>query len=147
MMVSPAATVTKTGGETGFRAASSALQQRPAMISGARNSSQLALFAKIDPLDYYREEGFTVSFSTKLFDFTQFRLQYNDVDQSSAPKVTDYSFFDRDKQQRTNPAIVDGRLRSVSASFTYDSRPLLKRKGRDFYFNNLTYTRIMASAE
>ncbi len=121
--------------------------QRPAMISGAYNSTQLALFAKIDPLDYYREEGFTVSFSTKLVDFTQFRLQYNDVNQSSASVVSDYSIFDNDKLQRANPAIVNGRLRSVSASFTYDSRPLLKSKGRDFFFNTLTYTRITLGAE
>lgn len=121
--------------------------QRPAMVSGARNSTNLALIAKVDPLDYYSQRGFGVTLSTKLVDFTQLRVQYSDFDQSSVPVVSDFSLLDNDKLQRANPTIVDGRLRSISASVTYDSRPLLKRKGRDFRFNTLIYTRITLGAE
>ena len=122
--------------------------QRPAMVSGAGNSTSLALFAKVDPLDYYSQRGFGLTLSTKLVDFTQLRLQYNDFDQTSVPVTTDFAIFaSDDKLQRDNPSIVDGRLRSLSASLTYDSRPLLKRKGRDFRFNVLIYTQITLTAE
>ena len=121
--------------------------QRPAMVSGGRNSTSLALFAKVDPHDYYSQRGFGLTLSTKLVDFTQLRVQYNDFDQTSVPVVSDFALLDNDKPQRNNPSIVDGRLRSLSASITYDSRPLLKRKGRDFRFNALVYTRITLTAE
>ena len=120
---------------------------RPTTVSSGYNPTYLALFAKIDPLDYYREKGLAVFLSTKLVNFTQFRLQYNDLDQQSVPLATDYSLFNKDHLQRGNPRIVDGRLRSISASVQYDSRPLLKTKGRDFYFNMLTYTRITLGVE
>ena len=121
--------------------------QRPTMVSGNSNSTSLALLAKVDPLDYYSQRGFGLTLSTKLVDFTQLRVQYNDFDQSSVAVVFDFALLDNDKLQRDNPSIVDGRLRSLSASLTYDSRPLLKRKGRDFRFNTLIYTRITLTAE
>ncbi|MFQ5703473.1 MAG: DUF5686 family protein [Gemmatimonadales bacterium] len=120
---------------------------RPTVAPGIRNTTHLALLARLDPLDYYVEEGFTVSLSTKVADFTQLRLQYNDVDQASIGVVTDYAVFDPDRRQRSNPPIVDGRLRSISGTLTYDSRKLLKLKGRDFYINSFTRTRMSVGAE
>ncbi len=120
---------------------------RPTVAGGIRNTTHLALLARLDPLDYYREEGFAVSLSTKLVNFTQLRIQYNDVDQSSVDVVTNYGLFDNDRAQRANPAIVDGRLRSIAGTITYDSRKLLKRKGRDFYINSFTRTRVSIGAE
>jgi hypothetical protein len=98
-------------------------------------------------LDYYRETGITISVRTKLFDFTSLQLRYNDFDQSSVPVVSDFSVFSKTKAQRDNPVIVDGRLRALGATFAYDSRPFLKRKGRDFIFNTLTYTTITIGGE
>ncbi|MCZ6918360.1 MAG: DUF5686 family protein [Gemmatimonadetes bacterium] len=121
--------------------------QRPTMVSRTYNPTHLALLGKVDPLDYYRETGFTISLSTKLLDFTRLQLRYNDFDQGSVPVVTDYSVFSKTKVQRDNPLIVDGRLRALSATFTYDSRPFLKSKGRDFIFNTLTYTTITIGGE
>ena len=120
---------------------------RPTVAAGIRNTTHLALLAKLDPLDYYREEGFAVSLSTKLVNFTQLRIQYNDVDQSSVDVVTNYGLFDNDRVQRANPAIADGRLRSIAGTVTFDSRKLLKRKGRDFYINSFTRTRVSVGAE
>ena len=120
---------------------------RPTLVSAGRNSTNLALLAKLDPLDYYAQRGFVAFLSTKLVDFTQFRVQYNDFDHASAAVVSDFSLFNGDKLQRANPPIAEGRFRSWSASLTYDSRPLLKSKGRDFRFGTLIYTRVTLAAE
>jgi hypothetical protein len=61
--------------------------------------------------------------------------------------VTDYSIFEDDKLQRPNTPIVDGTLRSLSGSLSFDSRPLLKQGRRDYYFNSFTYTQISLGAE
>ena len=120
---------------------------RPTIVSSGYNPTYLALFTKLDPLNYYHEQGFTLSLSTKVVDFTQFRLQYNDSYHRSVPVVTYYSVFNSGRLVRGNQPFDDGRLRSLSASLQYDSRPLLKQKGRDFYLNTLTYTRITLGAE
>lgn len=121
--------------------------QRPALISGASNSTYPALFGKSDPLDYYHEEGFSASLSLKLLDFTQLRLQYNDYDQQTTAIATAFSLFNKDGVLRLNPPALAGRLRSVSGTFNYDSRPLLKRKGRDYFLNQWTYTQVTIGGE
>lgn len=120
---------------------------RPAIVSGERNTTLAALWDKDDPLDYYREVGFSAGLQLKVVDFLRLNVSYRDLDQSSVPVVTEYSIVDRDDPARANPSIVDGRLRSVSARLTYDSRPLLKRRGRDFVLSPFTYTEVTLGAE
>ena len=120
---------------------------RPTVLSVGLNPTFSSLIFRRDPLDYYRDRGFTISLSTKLLDFTTLQILYNDRDQTSVPVVTQYSILDVDRLQRENPPIVDGRLRSVSVAFTFDSRPLLKRKRRDYYLQSLTQTRLTVGAE
>ncbi len=120
---------------------------RPTVLSVGLNPTFSSLIFRRDPLDYYRDRGFTISLSTKLLDFITLQILYNDRDQTSVPVVTQYSILDVDRLQRENPPIVDGRLRSVSVAFTFDSRPLLKRKRRDYYLQSLTQTRLTVGAE
>lgn len=120
---------------------------RPAIVSGERNTTLGALWDKDDPLDYYRERGFSAGLQMKVVDFLRVNLTYSDLDQSTVPLVTDYSIVDRDRAARPNPAVVDGRLRSVSARFTYDSRPLLKRGGRDYVLSPFTFTHVTLGTE
>lgn len=120
---------------------------RPTVVSQDRNATYGALFGKDDPLDYYHERGVVVMARTRLVNFVQLQLQYHDLEQTSLGVVTDYSFFDRDEVVRPNPPIVDGRLRSLSAVLAYDSRPLLRQKGRDYRFNRFTYTRVTVGVE
>jgi hypothetical protein len=120
---------------------------RPTAISAGTNTTLPAVWDKDDPLDYYHEEGFQFSAATKVLDYLTFRAGYLDVEHASVDVVTDYSIIDRDRPQRANPAIVDGRLRSLSASLTYDSRPRLKRKGRDFLLTGGPYTELTIGAE
>ena len=114
---------------------------------GTRDATFGALLFGIDRLDYYRERGLTVSLSTKLIDFTQLDLAYNDQWQSSLPAITDYSVFPSRLPLRSNPPIAEGRLRSVSAALTYDTRRMMRRDHMDFRLGGGTWTRITASVE
>jgi hypothetical protein len=106
-----------------------------------------ALLFGIDRLDYYRERGFTLSADGKLLDFTQLDLHYNDELQSSLPVATGYSVFRSRFPVRPNPLIEDGHLRSVSATLSYDSRPMIRRRRIDSRIPQATYTRIALNAE
>jgi hypothetical protein len=122
---------------------------RPTLVSRDYNPTYRALLFRLDPLDYYREHGWTLSLNGKLLDFTEVDLRYKDVRQSSVDVVTDYALFSVDRLQRPNPAVVDGRLRSLRGSIIYDSRPLLRSKGQDYYFEQFGQgrTRISLIAE
>ena len=120
---------------------------RPTFVSRAYNPTYRALLFRLDPLDYYRERGFTLALGSKLLDFTRLEVQYNDQRQTSLPVVTDYSLFSARRPQRPNPLILEGELRSVSGSLTYDSRSMLRRKDADVYLPSLTWTRVTLAAE
>ncbi len=120
---------------------------RPTVVGSRTNTTNRALFSKSDPLDYYRQEGVSVFLNGRVAKFTTMRLQYNDYRQYTAGVVSDYSFFNGQKVLRDNLPIVDGRLRSVAASVSFDSRKLLKRKGRDFRLFTLPFTVITLGAE
>ncbi len=120
---------------------------RPTFVSRAYNPTYRALMFRLDPRDYYRERGFTLAAGTKLFDFTRLELRYDDQRQTGLPVVTDYSVFTARRPQRPNPGILEGTLRSVSASLTYDSRSMLRRKEGDAYLPSPTWTRVTLGAE
>jgi hypothetical protein len=118
---------------------------RPTLISRDYNPTYRALFFRLDPLDYYREHGWTVTLNSKLLNFTEFDLRYKDVSQSSLDVVTDYALFSTDRLQRLNPAILGGHLRSIRGSLVYDSRPLLRAKGQDYYLESIGQNRTRIS--
>jgi hypothetical protein len=120
---------------------------RPTFVSRAYNPTFRALLFRLDPLDYYRERGLTLALGAKLVDFTRLEVRYHDDRQTSLPVVTDYSLFSARRPQRPNPTIVDGMLRSVSGTFTYDSRSQLRRQDADVYLPSLTWTRLTLGAE
>ncbi len=120
---------------------------RPTLVSRDYNPTYRALLFRLDPLDYYRDRGFVLTLDTKVLDFTDLELHYNDYRQSGLGMVTDYSLLSVDRPERPNPAIVQGRLRAFSGTLTYDSRPLLRSKGEDYYLQRLTNTRISVTAE
>ena len=122
-------------------------ENRPALVSSDYNPTYRALLFRLDPLDYYREDGWTVTLGTKLVDFTRLDLRYTDVRQSSMDVATAYAMFPGDRPALPNPPIMDGRMRSLSAALTYDSRPLLQEGGRTYHFQTLTYTWVTLSAE
>ncbi|PYO27078.1 MAG: hypothetical protein DMD73_10615, partial [Gemmatimonadetes bacterium] len=120
---------------------------RPTFVSRSYDPTYRALLFRLDPLDYYRERGLTLALGSKLVDFTRLELRYNDQRQTSLPVVTDYSVFSARRPQRPNPPIVEGTLRSVSGSLTYDSRSMLHRPNADVYLPTLTWTRLTLGVE
>ncbi|MBU8933614.1 MAG: DUF5686 and carboxypeptidase regulatory-like domain-containing protein [candidate division Zixibacteria bacterium] len=108
------------------------IRRRPLAGNPGYNPTIPALFQKIDPSDYYQEEGFEVYLQTRLLPKVNLKLEYHDVDQYSIGNATDYSLiWAKDKEHRPNPGILNGKLRSVSASLRWDSRPLMKIKGKE----------------
>jgi hypothetical protein len=126
-----------------------AVEHRPAIVTPRNlNPTAPALFSGQDPLDYFAEKGYSLRFSTKMGKRTRIGIGYADVSQYSLPVTTRYSFFESDTNKvRGNPAIVDGKLRSLTAHFDYDSRPLYKSKSRIDTLADQTYTHIEAVGE
>ena len=120
---------------------------RPTVVGLRTNTTSRALLWKSDPFDYYRTKGGSFFVSGRVANFTTLRVQYNDQRQFAVDAVNDYSVFVKNKVSRPNPPIVNGTMRSVSASLTFDSRKLLKRKGRDYRLFTWPYTRITLGAE
>ncbi len=108
------------------------IKHRPVIIaSSSFNPATWNLFGKTDPYDYYLEKGFSLFISSNLKNKMNLFISYQDYNQYSEFINTDYSLFSKDKQYRTNLVIKDGKLHSFYARLKYDSRPLLRIKGRD----------------
>ena len=123
-------------------------QHRPAIVSGDYNPTFRNFLSRIDPLDYYRERGARAFVSGKVFRGTRLELSFVDGRQSSLPVTTDYALgLPKARALRPNDPIEGGTLKAVGATAVYDSRPLLRSKGRDYRLRQLVQTRVTASAE
>ena len=124
-----------------------AVVTRPTFVSGSYNATVRALLFRVDPLDYYTEHGTTLSVDTKLLNFTDLSLKYDDYVQSSLVAVSKYSVFRAQRPQRSNAPITPGRLRTLSAVVSYDSRPMRRLPLRDERLPRDTWLRVSVSAE
>jgi hypothetical protein len=124
------------------------IRHRPVILASSNfNPAFWNLFFKIDPLDYYREKGIALSLGADLIRKARAYLTYRDYRQSTEVNNTEYSFFERQKEYRPNPGIVDGKLRSFSTDLNYDSRGRVLDKGREAVFNTQLGTQLEASIE
>lgn len=119
----------------------------PTLVSSQYNPTFRFLFARTDPLDYYRERGFGVSVGMKLLDLTRLDVAYDDARQSSLDTLAGYSFRSRRYSARGNLPAADGHLRSVSATVSFDSRQYLRNAGRDFRLGARSWTTVTAGVE
>lgn len=124
---------------------------RPTLTSAGYNATTRALFSRIDPLDYYREQGLVATLSTKLFDLTQLTATYTDGRQTSLADVVAGPLFGgrnrADRPIRPNDPIADGHLRSFSTGVIYDSRPMLHQNGVDSRLGAAEWTRVSADVD
>jgi len=111
------------------------------------NPTFMSLGFKVDQLDYYREKGFRFNLESKLMNKTKLSISYKDYNQYSESNHTDYSIFYPDKLHRDNPPINEGKLRSFSANFKWDSRPRIKDKNEIFYMITTNYIKFNAGIE
>jgi hypothetical protein len=119
----------------------------PTLISSRYNPTFRALFARVDPLDYYRERGLDLALRTKLLDLTQLELGYEDARQSSLDTLPGYSFRSTRFPPRGNPPIAPGHLRAVSATVSWDSRLMVRSGETDFRLSPTSWTRFTAGVE
>jgi len=121
---------------------------RPTVISTASyNPTVWALAAQRDALDYCRAEGFEAALSFKPLNYTRLTLSYGDFEHYSLPVRSTYSVFGDTADVRDNPAVSDGRMRSVGAEFVYDSRRMIKSKGRELRLSEAEFLRIKLGIE
>ena len=109
------------------------ISRRPTLVSSpTANVTAMAGAFKFDQFDYYLEKGFNLRSEIKLVDHTRFSVTYQDYDQYSVSNATEYSFLGGDDKNRPNAAIINGKLRSLTFGFRFDSRKRIKSKGREF---------------
>jgi len=123
------------------------VRKRPTIFSGSStDATMFALFDQYDPFDYHRVEGFEAFIETRPVNFTRLRLKYSDLDYTSMSVNTDF-VLGGEKDPRANPAVAEGRMRSLAANLTWDSRKLYRVKRRDVPIDQLPYSIVTAEME
>jgi len=103
------------------------------------NPTLMALMRRWDSFDYYLERGGEISVSGWVNKQLAVDLAYRDYRQDALTNSTDYDFFS-DKPHRPNPTIAPGTMRSLTASFSFDSRSVVRNKGEYFRMARGPYT-------
>jgi hypothetical protein len=119
----------------------------PTLVSFGYNATVRAFFARIDPHDYYRERGGELFVMSRLVDRTRLELHYLDAYQSTLDTIPGLGFARAGRTPLPNPPIVTGRMRSVAATVSWDSRAMMRSGGRDFRLDPRTWTRAALTAE
>jgi hypothetical protein len=119
----------------------------PALVPSGYDPTASALVARVDPSDYYREHGYTLSLGVKLLDFTRLEVRYDDARQWTQDTVPGPGFGSTRRPGLPNPPIQDGQMRSVSGILTYDSRQLLRSRGVDYRLSGANWTCVTLGAE
>ncbi len=120
---------------------------RPTLISNRYNPTFRALFTRVDPLDYYRQRGLHVTFRTKLLDLTELELGYDDQRQWSLDTLPGTSYRSQRYAPRGNPPIAPGRLRTASATLSWDSREMVRSRRGTYRLDPMRWTRITGGFE
>ncbi|MGQ9609915.1 MAG: carbohydrate-binding family 9-like protein [bacterium] len=81
--------------------------------------------------DYYQREGYELRFNQNILSFISAGIKYRDDEYTSLSKINDWSLLNRSyrdgdhkegKFKRDNPAINDGRMKSIIGEFIMDTR-------------------------
>lgn len=81
-----------------------------------------ALLYRDDYRDYYLSKGWNIFAKWRLDASWKAGIRYDDEEQTSVRKNTNYSIISQDYNYRDNPAIDDGIMRSVGFSLNLDTR-------------------------
>lgn len=121
---------------------------RPTIIAPSDfNPTFYAKLCGIDPYDYYREKGYSLFGKFKIINHTQAKAAFNDQRHLAKPNQINHNFFRDFNDVRQNQVIDEGKLRSVEAQFTYDSRRLINNKGEDWISFARQYLILTAGGE
>ncbi|MFN8178482.1 MAG: BamA/TamA family outer membrane protein [bacterium] len=89
---------------------------------GEQENSLATFFFREDWRDYYESEGYAAFVRLLLGENVDLEARWTDEDHRSVSKTTDWGLFGGAKLMRANAPIDDGRLRSMDATWTFDSR-------------------------
>jgi len=123
------------------------VRKRPTVFSDSTtDATAFAIWSQYDPFDYHRVEGFEAFVGSKVVNHTRLQVRYSDLEYRSMDVNSRFTFGGKE-DPRDNPAIVEGTMRSLTTSFTWDSRPLYRYKRRDVPVDDLPYTVFTAQME
>ncbi|MEZ5357564.1 MAG: DUF5686 family protein [Candidatus Zixiibacteriota bacterium] len=111
------------------------------------NETMAALFFGEDPNEYYRRKGYEFHASSRTVPRTSVSLGFESSRFYSKQRETDYAFFAKPENIERNISISEGRKRSLHAALRYDSRPLIKNKGRIEPYYTMNYIIATAALE
>jgi Omp85 superfamily domain/Glycogen recognition site of AMP-activated protein kinase len=89
---------------------------------GSTENSLAAFFFRQDWRDYYEAEGVSTFLRCDLGPDQEILVRARREDHRSVAKTTDWGLFEGKTRMRANPAVDDGRLRAVAASYELDTR-------------------------
>ncbi len=81
-----------------------------------------SLFSKIDPLDYYDAQGWSLFLRWSVLPFVVIEARAVNEEHRSVQLNTNFSIFKRSASYRPNPAIDEGKLHGSALKLAYDSR-------------------------
>ena len=97
-------------------------------------STLVALISKNEFRDYYYSNGFAISVEGEVLPVLNLRLGFKNKTDNSAFVNTNFSFFNKNKSFRDNPAIYETKINSLSFGFDIDFRDYIE----DGYFRRRT---------
>jgi hypothetical protein len=106
-----------------------------------------AFVNRVDPNEYYRDHGLTLSTGVRVLPFTRVELRYDDSHQSTLDTLPGTGFRPTRLPPLPNPPIIDGHLRLVGGTLSFDSRPLTRTRLGEGAMSNDSWTRITLSVD
>ena len=97
-------------------------------------STLVTLISKDEFRDYYYSKGFVFAVEGELFPVLKVRTGFSNKKDNSAFVNTNYSFFNRDKEYRSNPLIFPSTINAINVGFDIDFRDYIE----DGYFRHRT---------
>lgn len=98
------------------------------------------LLAKYDYRDYFYRDGWRLRASYDPFLLFPMTVTYRDDRFYNAVKNTDWSVFRQSWKFRGNPAVNEGRIRSVTAAISFDNRSFIDNAGEIMRFGSRNHT-------
>lgn len=97
-------------------------------------STLVTLISKTEFRDYYYSKGFGFEVKGEVFPIIKMRLGFNNKTDNSAIVNSNFSFFNKEKKYKNNPAIFESRINTIEVGFDIDFRDYIE----DGYYRRRT---------